>query len=197
MKWARTVWLSALIMAVFHFSFCTPSYGQASQKKMPLKIRKITGTKQKTPQYKLLTGQKMARTRNWYVINVQYETAPDWTDEIVFDYYVLLKGKNPKQPKHTLLTGHVSYINVEKGKHLSDMYLHPSTIARYGEVQGVACVVKVQGRTVAIGTQPSSKQRWWEQLTPQPGLLLDRYQTPFAMINFDDYEAIKSRLSGR
>lgn len=157
-----------------------------------VEIRKISGTRVKTPEYRVIGGQAQPRSRDWFAITTQYDTAPEWLDELTFSYYVLVQGRTPQQPKHSLLTGEVTYVNIQKGRHLSDMYLHPSTLARYGDVKGVAVVVKQQGRVLTIGTEPPTQQRWWEQLPPISGLVLNRMQTPFAMINFDDYEAIKT-----
>ena len=91
----------------------------------------------------------------------------------------------------------MTYVNIQKGKHKSDMYLHPSTIARYGDVQRVGVVISSQGRVLAMESLPANNQRWWEQLTPLDGYVLNRMQTPFAMIYFDDYEAIKPSTAGR
>ena len=66
---------------------------------------------------------------------------------------------------------------------------HPPRI----DVQAVAVLVNVQGRLVAMESLPNSNQRWWEQLAPTEGLVLNRMQTPFAMLYFDDYEAIKPK----
>lgn len=155
-------------------------------------VKKISGSKVKTPEYRVVSGQAQPRSRDWFAITTQYETAPDWVDELTFTYYVLIRGKTPQQPKNTLLVGDVTYVNIQKGRHLSDMYLHPSTLARYGDVQGVAVIVKQQGKVLTISSEPATQQRWWEMLAPISGLVLNRMQTPFAMINFDDYEAIKT-----
>ncbi len=163
----------------------------------PVVIRKISGTKVRTPEYRLVAGQAQARGKDWFSVTTQYDTAPDWIDEMTFSHYVLIRGKTADQPRNTLLTGDVTYVNVQKGRHLSDMYLHPSTLLRYGDVQSVAVVIRVQGRVVAMASEPSSTQRWWEQLTPVQGLVLNRMQTPFAMINFDNYEAIKFEGAAR
>ena len=157
----------------------------------PLEIRDISGMKVLTPEYTLKKGQVSAQTRNWFQITTQYDTKPEWLDEVDFTYYVLVKNKDPKGPPQILYRGNVTYVNVEKGKHKSDMYLHPSTLARFGDVQAVGVEVKVQGRIVARESKPSSNQAWWEQLAPREGVLLNRMQTPFAMLNFDDYEMIK------
>lgn len=156
-----------------------------------IKIRKIEGKKVGTPQYQLTKGQFVGQTRDWFVINTTYRTDPKWIDELTFTYYVIVRNKDTSSGTYTMFRGEVTYVNIEKGDHKSDMYLHPSTLARYGDVEGVAVVVSALGQVVAIETIPAAKTRWWEQRAPVDGYVLNRMQTPFAMINFDDYEAIK------
>ena len=153
---------------------------------------KIDGKKVQTPEYQIKKSQFQARTRDWFRIDTQYETKPEWLDEVSFKYYVLVKAKEgSKGPKQVLFSGDVTYINVAEGKHKSDMYIHPSTLERFGEVQAIAVMISVQGRVEVIESVPASTQRWWEQLAPTEGMLLNRMQTPFAMLYFDDYEAVK------
>lgn len=163
----------------------------------PLDIRKIGGGKVQTPEYQMKKSQFAARTREWFQIIVEYDTDPDWVDEAAFTYYVLLKAKaqTAGRSPFTLFKGDVTYINIQKGKHKSDIFLHPSTLARYGDVERVAVQVNVGGRLVAMDGLPqgTAAQRWWEQMSPLDGYLLNRMQTPFAMMNFDDYEAVKPK----
>lgn len=175
------------LLAFLLFVPTAPVFAQA---KSPVNVRSISGDKPQTPQYQLLKGQVMARTLDWYRITVAYDTDPDWIDELTFTYYVLTKGKKGQL---SLFKGDVTYVNVAKGKHLSDMYLHPSTLARYGSADRVAVLVSSKGRMLAMDSNPRSATRWWEQfpVPPVEGLVLNRMQTPFAMVNFDDYEAIK------
>ncbi|MBU1910362.1 MAG: hypothetical protein KJ726_09970, partial [Verrucomicrobia bacterium] len=137
-----------------------------------------------------------ARTRNWFQILTQYDTAPEWMEELTFTYYVLARDKQATQRTQVLFRGEVTYVTIQKGRHMSDMYLHPSTIARYGEVEAMAVLVTFKGQLVAMESQPASQQRWWEQLAPVDGFILNRMETPFAMIDFDVYEAIKPRWVG-
>lgn len=188
MKRAQVVCLSLILAAAFLFQ--VPCVSAQEGPGRIVQIRKIEPSKVKTPEYQLLKGQFMATTRDWFQVAVSYETAPDWIDDLTFTYYVLMKPKTGPT-KYMLFKGDVTYVNIQKGKHKSDMYLHPSTLARYGDVQQVAVVLTTQGRVVAMESLPASQQRWWEQLTPMDGYVLNRMQTPFAMINFDDYEAIK------
>jgi len=162
----------------------------------PVKIRGIKGGKASTPEYQLLKGQTMARTRDWFQILTQYETDPEWIDELTFTYYVLTRSKQGPQRGPVLFRGEATYVTIQKGKHMSDMYLHPSTLARYGDVEAMAVLITYKGQLVAIESQPPSQQRWWEQLAPVDGFILNRMETPFAMIDFDTYEAIKPRGAG-
>ncbi len=193
MKRARVFCLSIAIIAVLILSpFNVASAQEAAPAGNQVKIRKIVpNSKVATPEYKLLTGQVMSQTRNWFQVIVDYETAPEWMDDLTFTYYIMCENKTGAT-KFTLFRGDVTYVNIAKGKHKSDMYLHPSTIARFGVVQGVGVVISSQGRVLAMESLPASlSARWWETRTPQDGYVLNRMQTPFAMIYFDDYEAIK------
>jgi hypothetical protein len=193
MKRAHVFCLSIVVVAALILPFSNIA---SAQEDAPagnqVKIRKIApNSKVATPEYKLLTGQVMSQTRNWFQVVVDYETAPEWLDDLTFTYYIMCESKTGAT-KFTLFRGDVTYVNVQKGKHKSDMYLHPSTIARFGVVQGVGVVVSSQGRVLAMESLPSTlSPRWWEQKTPLDGYALNRMQTPFAMIYFDDYEAIK------
>ena len=163
----------------------------------PVTIKKIDGKKIRTPDYVVNPSQAVQRMREWFKVEVLYDTEPEWMDEVSFTYYIVVKAKQPQpgRPPFTLFKGEVTYINVEKGRHKSDIYIHPSTLARLGDVERVAVQVNVGGRMVAMDGVPagSTATRWWEQLTPREGYLLNRMQTPFAMLSFDDYEAIKPK----
>ena len=193
MKRARVFCLSIAIVAILVLPLSSiVSAQEAAPAGNQVKIKKIApNSKVATPEYKLLTGQVMSQTRNWFQVVVDYETAPEWMDDLTFTYYIMCENKTGAT-KFTMFRGEVTYVNVQKGKHKSDMYLHPSTIARFGVVQGVGVVISSQGRVLAMESLPSTgSPRWWEQLTPLDGYALNRMQTPFAMIYFDDYEAIK------
>lgn len=186
--------LAVTLLAAVSTSAQTP--GPAANDRL-LVIKKVDAGKVKTPDYQVKPAQPVQRMRDWYKVEVIYDTSQEWLDEVSFTYYVVVKAKQPQpgQSAYTLFKGDVTYINVEKGRHKSDIYLHPSTLARYGEVERVAALVNVAGRLVGMDGLPSgsTSTRWWEQLPPQEGYLLNRTQTPFAMINFDDYEAIKPK----
>ena len=197
MKRARFLLLTAAILSGLLFaSSVTVSAQEPGPSGNQVRIKKIVPNgKVPTPEYKLLTGQVMSQKRNWFQVVVDYETAPEWMDDLTFTYYIVTEGKTAGS-KFTLFRGDVTYVNIAKGRHRSDMYLHPSTLERYGVVQRVGVVISSQGRVLAMDSLPASGgTRWWEKLTPLDGFVLNRMQTPFAMIYFDDYEAIKPTVA--
>lgn len=196
-SWALRVVVSCMTLASVPAFAQAPSPAGAAAGDRALAIKKLDAGKVKTPDYQVKPAQPTQRMREWYKVELVYETEPEWMDEVSITYYVVVKAKQPQPGRSafTLFKGDVTYINIEKGRHKSDIYLHPSTLARFGDVERVAALVNTGGRLVAMDGLPSgsTSSRWWEQLAPQEGYLLNRMQTPFAMINFDDYEAIKPK----
>jgi len=162
-----------------------------------LRIRKmapVPGTK--TPVFRTATAsQASAKQPDWWRVMVEYETAPDWIDELEFTYYVYMKDQSNKNAE-TMFRGTVTYVNVAKGRHYSDMFLHPSTLARLGRVEQVAVVVKARGAVVA-SESTAQTQNWWDRFSPVDGVLLTRAQTPFAYVDYDLYEQIKPAAVAR
>lgn len=160
-----------------------------------MRIRKMTPSTEKTPIYTVRGSASSMRQPDWWRVVVEFETAPDWIDELEFTYYVYMKDQSNKNAE-IMFRGAVTYVNVEKGKHMSDMFLHPSTVARLGRVEQVAVVVKARGAVVA--TESSAKTpNWWDRFSPVDGVLLNRAQTPFSFVDFDSYEAIKPNAAVR
>ena len=155
-----------------------------------LRIRKTTPTTEKTPVFKTaVQGQVPAKQPDWWRVVVEFETAPDWIDELEFTYYVYMRDQSNKGAE-VMFRSVVTYVNVAKGKHLSDMFLHPSTLARLGRVEQVAVVVKAKGAVVATDSTAKTPN-WWDRFSPVEGVLLSRAQTPFAVVDYDMYEQIK------
>jgi hypothetical protein len=167
-----------------------------------VRIRDLTGVGPRalvrTPEYSTSVSRGKTAARMWAEISVVYDSEPEWIDELTFQYYVLVYDK--AKDEHSLFKGVATYVDVARGRgHVSPMYLRPSTLARYGEVVGVAVEILHQGTSVASETsgrqgkgQPLPAD-WWKiyQGTVREGVLLDRGRTPFALVNVDDYETIK------
>jgi hypothetical protein len=160
----------------------------------------------KPPEYTFRNLSKTtARAREWGRVRLSYRTMPEWIDELQVDYYVLLKNnkrEKEEKPPFTLLEGSVTYTDVKKGDdHLSEAFLHPNTIERYGEIVAVAVEVRYEGETVRLTENSKSKApvkgKWWILLRDDPkvvskdGYVLNRNHTPFVLANHNAYEPIR------
>lgn len=185
-----TLCISALVAAA---QMPVPGAGPGSD---ILRIRKMSPTTEKTPLFKTSAqAQSSGRLTDWWRVVVEFETAPDWLDELEFTYYVYMKDQSNKGAE-VMYRGTVTYVNIAKGKHMSDMFLHPSTVARLGRVEQVAVVVKARGAMVAMDSTAKTPN-WWDRFTPVDGVLLNRSQTPFSVLDFDSFEAIKPTVAAR
>ena len=133
---------------------------------------------------------------------MNYDTVPEWIDEVTCQYYVITLKVEDGKKSYSLFKTSAKYRDVEKGRgHLGSVFLRPSTLKRYGTPVAVAVEISVEGKPVdetGEATIPMTP-KWWktiDTLTKQgvvvrDGYLLDRSQTPFAMVNVDDYEVSK------
>jgi len=173
---------------------------------LQLRIKKFIGLgKQslvKTPVYTTTAVRSVTREQDWFRVWVQYETAPEWIDEVVFQYHVLAKMKVDGRDVFSLYRKSVKYIDVEKGReHMSAVFLRPSAIKRYGDVVASAVEISINGQPAAVKFEVGMQlpDKWWSNaavtesaaVTVRDGYLLDRRDTPFAFVNVDDYEVIK------
>ncbi len=152
----------------------------------------------KTPIYTSSASAGRVPAREWGRVQVVYDTAPEWIDELAFQFFVLLLKDEKGRRDFTLLKGAVSYQDVARGrKHESMMFVRPTTLLRYGEVIGAAVEVLHNGEVVGVRSVETSliaqQPEWWKnpKLTAREGMLLNRSQTPFALVNYDDYDPIK------
>ena len=161
-----------------------------------IRIRKLTPVKEKTPVFE--TKMPVASTKrptDWWRVVVEFDTQPEWIDELEFTYYAYVEDESNKGAP-VMFRGAVTYINIAKGRHLADMFLNPSTIARMGVVKQIAVVVKAKGAVVA-SESTATRANWWDGFPPVDGVLLNRAQTPFSLVDFDAYEAIKPAVAAR
>ena len=188
---AALVWIAGAA-----FAQMAPAAGAAARPGSDvLRIRKMTPVQEKTPVYSVKNAQSPVRQPDWWRVMVEYDTAPDWIDELEFTYYVYMKDQS-NQNAEMMFRGTATYVNVAKGRHYSDMFLHPSTLARLGRVEQVAVVVKAKGAVVA-SESTAQTPNWWDRFPPVDGVLLNRAQTPFAFVDYDMYEQIKPAAVAR
>ena len=182
--------LGLALLVAAGFSALEASGQQPAARSDVIRIRRMTPTTEKTPVFRTATAQQStARQPDWWRVVVDFETAPDWLDELEFTYYVYMKDQSNKGAE-VMFRGAVTYVNVPKGRHQSDMFLHPSTMSRMGRVEFVAVIVKHRGAVVATESTATTPN-WWERFSPTDGVLLNRSQTPFAFVDYDSFNAIK------
>ena len=162
----------------------------------PFRIRNIRKDLVKAPTFQTSTadtggGRPATLYQDWLRIEVQFESRPEWADDVQVKFFVLLgEGRDAK-----LFSGEVNHVNVQKGQqHYSAMFVHPNTVQRYGrgKVTAVAVQVFYQGKLVAQESDPKSNERWWERFTPVTGHVLNPLQTPWSVIATERYEPIKA-----
>ena len=90
-----------------------------------------------------------------------------------------------------LFKGVVNYVDIPEDRdHLAEMYMHFNSYERCygrGKIQTVV-LAKVDGQIVSIDKRNSLDNKWWENVPAPPCGLLNRLDTPFWVVNADDYE---------
>lgn len=165
-----------------------------------------------------------ARKAKWLEVDVEFERESaerdakarnaDFADNVTVNYYILLNNASDTEDgKPVLLTGSVTHVDVpaDKGLH-SSAYVSPSTLNRLfrgsppTSLSQVAIDVGVtisdSSGLVAIDTLKGTvkgDQGWWDdttKLTPLPGRVLDKNNTPFASLAWDYYLPLRSTPGG-
>ena len=184
-----------LILILFVF---VPLVASAQTQRAPdFQITKISKNLIPAPQFTYAgagpyqTNQTNQRDR-WLEVEVEF-TAPEFTKELTFKYYILFNG--------TLLTGEVTHINIPAGsENRSVMYVPPRALARFGNnrpittnsCQNVAVQIVQEGAVKGESTLSRAQAQWYAAIPQVSGFLLNKDQTPFAPLYWDRYEQIKS-----
>ena len=206
------------IAAVTLLSVCSVVFAQQnSTQSPPLKLKKFTALSGKSlvksPNYGVQDEPGISKTGKapeWRRINVEYQTTPEWIDELKIDFIVVtLKveredGKNVQ--KYSVYKKSVTYIDVEVDrKHFASAFLHPNAEKRYGTTVAAAVILSVGGVVieeygeVASAVRTIFGENWWKNprimesdvLIPRSGYLLSKKESPFVFMNIDSYEVIK------
>ena len=180
-----------------------------------IQITKIDPSFIESPKFNVpgYVKRSTARPSPWLEIEVTFERnakEPKFSEELTFNYYVLLKNEHVTEDKKpTLLTGSIVHVHVpqDKGLH-SVVFISPRTLARFFEgkvpssaqqtVTDVGVTVSGKSGLLAIKSLNSpvkGDKGWWDNTayTPTPGALLTKNETPFAPLEWDFYEAIKPK----
>ncbi len=180
--------------------------GGASEPEI-LRLKKFSGLANKnairTPDYKTGITRGVKPPQLWYELSATYDTAPEWIDELTCRFFAMSVMTERGTTAYTLFKATVRYADIQKGRgHMATAYLHPKASKRYGDPVAVAVEFIHNGTVIAEASDVSSKripEDWWKNAavteskatTSRDGYLLDRSQSPFALVNIDDYELIK------
>lgn len=156
-----------------------------------VKINKVAPEVVRTPEFNYTGGpQKRSRVGQWLEVEVEYETAREMIDELTFVFKVMINGK--------LLTGDVSYISIPKGReHYAVCYIAPRALENVmqgkqltaASIQGIWVDCTSSGQILSQGALKPGTQP--PNLPQTAGFILNKSQTPFAILFWDRYEAIK------
>lgn len=181
----------AIILAAFVF-LSGGAFSQVPFAGPPkVKIDKISPAVVTTPEYSVKnTTDKRSDYLKWFEIEVEFSVdGPEIVDELVVTFLVELNGK--------LCPGETTLVNVPKGRsRYTVMYMSPRSIDRLtgGKALTAAMVgnmwvdIKKQGQTLATDSLKKGKP---PNAQTFPGLLVQKAETPFQVLWWDRYEAVK------
>jgi hypothetical protein len=145
-----------------------------------------------SPLYNNNAERGQSTQKHWLRVIQEYETQNEWIDELEFTYYVLIRDAKGRDRAFRKT---VSYVDIKKGRHIADAFIRPNTFERMNaSVVHAAVVIKskgIAGMKVVASSSTLSQANWWEQIPSEEGTLLNRDETPFANVAYDNYELIK------
>ncbi len=149
----------------------------------------------RTPEYQsnVRRTARGSRPREWALLEVGYETAPEWIDELTFVFRVMTQ--DAAKQFHFFETT-VTYADIERGNHTACVVLPPAAIARYGEPTAFGVEILMGAESIAVRSAGVDGE-WWKLIGDRPnisrqsGYLVDRSKTPFAWAYIDDYEVVR------
>jgi|GEM_PF-835927 len=146
---------------------------------------------------------------DWYAIEVKFDTQAPLTGEITLKFYAdmvdTLKRGDAKEDPIVILTAETTYINVPAGRgHVAMVYLHPTSVLRYGGIRGAEGIKKANVRVEALEggekvdeiDMKEEKTDWVKDMQAQgatlvPGVLLSPDQVAFHAFEVTKFNQIK------
>ena len=170
-------------------------------------ITKIDPSMPLTPAVTFNGTQKPGTPKKWLEVEVSFTWKPratmdKFSDDLTFNYYVLLANRSVAFPKGALLSGQVVHTAIPANQNdlKSVMYISPRALERFFDgkipssiasaIVDIGVTVSLQGQIVATKSLKGSGE-WWPQFQQTSGYLLNKNETPFAPLYWDYYEAVK------
>ena len=208
MKTQRLSSSIGLVACALAFCLLGEVRGQAAAPAAPssdiLRIRKVTELGRDMFQRAPSMGNRSPKQKDWGVLDVTFDSAPEWIDEMTVTFTVMLQNKKAKQgePAFSLLTLTSEYRDIAQGRdRKAGVVILPVAMERHGQPIGIGVQFFRDGELIAesgVGAESlSSKEKWWgnKQITDHPtvrkrdGYLIERSKSPFALVDIDSYEA--------
>jgi hypothetical protein len=98
-----------------------------------------------------LNGRVFTKPRQWIVLETKYTTYDKTTEQLTFEWHVLLQTDTAtnkdrdalaKRAPYSYLTQTVTYVNIPRGGHAASVCLHPSYLEQFGEPRAVGVVIR-------------------------------------------------------
>jgi hypothetical protein len=155
-----------------------------------IKLNKVQPAVLTTPEFSTDLPNKRFEKLKWLEVEVEFDVDKvELIDEITIKYFLLLNGK--------IYTGDVTHVNIPKGNNrYSVMYMSPRSIDRatggkqlnQGMIENIWVQIEKQGVKLA---EKSLVPKPMPPLPQTPGMLLPKGETPFQVLWWDRYEAVK------
>ena len=185
---------SIFLAAVTLLSLPLSAQVQAPITAKNVNIDKILPAVIQTPEFTFRGTDKRAEYLKWFEIEVEFEVqGVEMVDELTIQYLAEINGK--------LLTGEVTHVNIPKGKgRFSVMYISPRSLDRVtggkqlntGMIGNIWIKIEKQGQVLA---EKSSQAKPPPNLPRMTGMMLPKSETPFQVLWWDRYEAVKTSPS--
>lgn len=206
MKQAGTsIFVGLAVCALAMFPLCEAgAQADAPQAAELVRIKTVTPLGRDMLQRAIGSGGRSAKAKSWGVLDVDFDTAPEWINELSVTYTVVLHNDKAAQGEKPISFFQVTsiYTDIARGRdHKAGVVLVPVALERFGRPIGFAVQMFVEGALVAedgVGDGVLSGQdKWWknEKITASPnvqkrdGYLLERSKSAFSLVDIDSYEA--------
>lgn len=215
MKCIASVPFSALAAVLAVLAMAPESQAQQAPRVQPagapaanvVRIRKMPKVGRsllvRTPEFDSNASRPSRKPREWAFFAVDYDTQPEWLDELTISYAAMAEGQNAERKReYSFYQTTVRYGDVKRGEHSAAVVLPPQAIERFGDVVAFVVEISLGGKVVAtdqvVGI-PNLPPDWWKNrevlenasVIRRDGYLVDRAKSPFSLVNIDDYEAVK------
>ncbi len=191
--------LAVMTVVLFVVALSIGIVSQAQDRMVnPVGTVRIRTNMVETPEFNVRNVSSSRGTKRWFEITTAYDIGVEWVDELEFVYYVYIETNIPDQ-RQMLWTHTVTYRDISRDRHMSKVYIHPDTYERFVDrVVYTGVEIRHAGRPIAWTTEEARRRddQWWDEarraFPPMEGNILHREDTPFGLINVDDFPARKN-----